>query len=312
MSATIWRGRIAFGMVAIPVRLHKAARRERIRFHHVYRPDAPAPAPGPRLVVPEPEPEPEAEPEPAAAPLPVARLHNLPAAASEYSETPQPIPKEQILKGYEIEKDRYVVFEPHEVAAVRPRTSTELPIAEFVDLREIDPLFFDASYYVVPESGAEKPYAVLYEALVKTGYAALGSLAMHGREHATVIRAGAHGLILHTLFFANEVHTSEEYTANADLVAAKELELAELYVRALAEKFDPARLQDPQEARLRALVESRRAETAPAAGQQPSRAGAAPPVDILEALRKSLAAARKPVKRESRASRQTARRPRTK
>lgn len=312
MPATIWRGRIAFGMVAIPVRLYKAARRERVRFHNVYRPDAPPRRTGPRLVVPEPKPEEEAvdfEPE---TPLPVARVHHAPVAPLDETPEPRPIPKENILKGFEIEKDRYVVLEPEEIAAVRPRTSTELAISEFVHTAEIDPVYFDASYYVAPEKGAEKPYAVLYGALAETGYAALGALAMHGREHATIIRPGARGLILHTLYFSNEVRSAEEYTSESGLATPKELELAEMYVRALAAKFDPAKLLDAQEERLRAIVESRRPQAAPAAGE--SAPPAAAPPDLLDALRKSLAAARKPVKREARSPRpvQTARRPRTK
>src|SRR5690349_1812821 len=199
MAASVWRGRIAFGMVSIPVRLFKAARRERIRFHHVYRPSV-----SEQEAEPEPEPEPPPppvrgrvreipsapvrieEPEPEPDPEPVARVRQF-AAGESRDERIQPA---QILKGYEIEKDRYVVLDPQEVAALRPRTSTELGISEFVKLDEIDPIYFDVSYYVAPDRGGEKPYAILDQALRKTGYAAVGSLTMHGREHATVIRAG--------------------------------------------------------------------------------------------------------------------------
>jgi DNA end-binding protein Ku len=90
-----------------------------------------------------------------------------------------PVEKPRVLKGYEIEKDRYVTFEPHEVASLRPRTSTELEMGPFVRLEEIDPIFFETSYYAVPDRGGEKPYALLYCALAETGYAAIGSLAMH-------------------------------------------------------------------------------------------------------------------------------------
>src|SRR5690349_19344361 len=142
MAASVWRGRLAFGMVSIPVRLYKAARRERIRFHHVYQPaaapeqfipaaeeeDEPAtPAPRGR-----PQESPRSAPTPAAEPSPVARVRNLQVA--EDSETA--VEKPQVLKGFEIEKDRYVTFEPHEVASLRPQTSKELEIAEFVRLEE--------------------------------------------------------------------------------------------------------------------------------------------------------------------------------
>ena len=91
----------------------------------------------------------------------------------------------------------------------------ELGITEFVRLAEIDPVFFDVSYYVEPEAGAEKPYALLFTALVDSGYAALGSLAMHGREHVAVIRPGRRGLILHTIFYAKEVRPEGEYAADS-------------------------------------------------------------------------------------------------
>jgi DNA end-binding protein Ku len=305
MAASVWRGRIAFGMVSIPVRLFKAARRERIRFHHVYRPSVFEQEREDAEPEPEPEPpspvrgrvremptspvrmeEPEAEPEPE----PVARVRQF-AATESHDERIQPA---QILKGYEIEKDRYVVLEPHEVAALRPRTSTELGISEFVKLDEIDPIYFDVSYYVAPDRGGEKPYAILDQALRKSGFAAVGSLTMHGREHATVIRPGKRGLILHTLFFAKDVRQEEEFAADPQLAGAKEVDLAAQFVKLLAAKFEPEKLKDSYEERLRALIEERKPAAASAQAERGTAAPAAPVIDILEALKKSIEAARKP------------------
>jgi DNA end-binding protein Ku len=123
-----------------------------------------------------------------------------------------------------------VTFQPSELAALRPQTSTELSIAEFVRLEEIDPIFFETSYYAAPDRGGEKPYALLFAALAETEYAAIGSLAMHGREHATVIRPGRRGLILHSLFYENEVRADEEYKTDSTMVSAKELELAKTVI----------------------------------------------------------------------------------
>jgi DNA end-binding protein Ku len=321
MAAITWKGRIAFGMVSIPVRLYKAARRERIRFHHVYQPEAeddveppePAVEPprrGPRLVAPA-DPTP-VEPEP---PL-VTRVRTMPMAMPPPGEpyaAPEPVRKQDILKAYEIEKDRFVTFQPREIAALRPRTSSELAITEFVRLAEIDPVFFDVSYYVEPDAGAEKPYAVLFTALVDSGYAAVGSLAMHGREHVAVIRPGRRGLILHTIFYAKEVRSEGEYTADSGLVGTKERELAKMLVDALAAPFEPEKLKNVQEERLRALIESRAGSAVPAVGAE-APPKIAPAVDIMEALRKSLAAARKPAQSETRPAPagQAARRPRKK
>ncbi len=299
MAATVWRGRLAFGMVSIPIRLYKAARRERIRFHHVYRSKETRAfeVPGEEKDAPDVEVGDGDGSKPVlAAPVMgarVARVRNLPAA--EGGEVP--IEKPQILKGYEVEKDRYVTFEPREVAALRPETSTELAIGQFVRVEEIDPIFFDTSYYAAPDGAGGKPYALLYRALAETGYAGLGRLAMHGREHAMLIRAGRRGLILHTLFYANEVRAGDEYTADADLVQEKELELAKRLTGALAAKFDPAGLKDEFEERLREAIDERRRAGVPEQAR-PERREPAPVVDILEALRKSIAAARKPPESE--------------
>lgn len=308
MPATVWRGRIAFGMVSIPVRLHKAARRERIRFHNVYRPIEPDLSPFAESNI-EDKPEvparrvgPEAEPElpsrcaespelPTAfgeAPDQIVRVHNAPVGGS----SPAPL-----LKGYELEEDQYVVLEPREIAALRPRTSTELNIMEFVLLQEIDPILFDTSYYIWPDRGGEKPYAILLEALRQSGCVALGSVAMHGREHAVVIRPATRGLALHTLYYANEVRRNEEYTSDPQVVGAKELELAKMLVQALASKFEPEKLKDTFEERLRELIDSR-SQLAVASEHPRTEPAEAKVADLMETLRKSLEMARKPVKSE--------------
>jgi DNA end-binding protein Ku len=305
MPSTVWRGRIAFGMVAIPVRLYKAARRERIRFHHVYAP----------------EPEPEYEPEPLSK-KGRGIVHEFPAPARpspEYEQVSRvresvgsgdgdarPVPRSEILKGFEASKDQYVVFKPSEIAALRPPTSSELEIVEFVKLAEIDPIFFDASYYVAPEKGGERPFALFVSALQRTGDVAVGTLAMHGREHAVVIRPGKQGLILHTLFYANEVRADEEWSGDAAPVNEKELELAMLLVQSMAEPFEPAKLKDTFEERLRELVEAR----APTPARGAAASAPPPAIDILEALKRSLAA-RKPIQPERR-TRPSAKKARTK
>lgn len=294
-------------MVSIPVRLYKAARRERIRFRRVYRepetPEKETASPKeeepvtanryPRNVQPMPMPAPE---ESSAVSDLVERIRSLPVTDI----TGAPVEKQKVLKGYEIEPNRYVTLDPSEVAALRPQTSTDLDIVEFVRMQEIDPLFLETSYFAAPEHGGEKPYALLFRALSETGYAAIGSFAMHGREHAAVIRPGRRGLILHTLFYANEVRAEEEHAADARLVNAKELELAKLLVDALAAKFDPSKLKDAYEERLSKLIETRAAAGVAAHKEREGIARRAPVVDIMNALRQSLAAARKPPRAETR------------
>ena len=301
MAATTWRGRLAFGLVSIPVRLYPAARRERIKFHHVMRqaPSAPAPPEQPEPTTFEPPrtrlrevPRPAEVPPPE--PTPVERVRNAPARRTE----DEFVPPAEVLKGFEYEDNRYVVLDPREIAELRPRTSSELEIVEFVKLEQVDPVYFDASYYVAPDKNGEKPYALLFEALRRTGYAALGTFAMHGREHAAAVRTGQHGLLLHTLYYANEIRAQDEYRVDSGLAAAKELELATAFVKALAGKFDPTRFKDTFQERVRELIEARaQSGLAPDVAATSEVSRVAPAVDILAALRKSLEMARKPVAR---------------
>jgi len=279
MAASVWRGSISFGLVTIPVRLVKAARRERTRFRRVQRVAAPEASEPLGKILKFPRGETEVQPPPPAVEEAVVRVRNEPMG--------------EILKGYEVAKDEFVVVTPEEVSALRPRTSTELEITEFVKTEEIDPIYYETSYYVVPDSGGEKPYSLLFAALKQTGHAGLGSLAMHGREHVVLIRAGKDALVLHTMFYANEVSPAALHVDDAN---PKELELANMLVRALESKFEPEKWKDHYEERLQELIGSRAPAPAASAGSPTP----APAADIMEALRKSLEAARKPVASEQR------------
>ncbi len=305
MAATIWRGRLVFGLVSIPVRLQKAARRERVQFHNVY-PMATASA------------APQAASAAARAPAPEAQsnVHQFPGRSDTSAGAPQPervgrvhqafvgedpnqvLHKSDLLKAYEVERDKYVVLDSAEVSALRARASTNLEIAEFVGLNEIDRNYFDASYYIAPDSGGEKAYALFYRALVETGCVAVGELVMYGREYAVCIRPGSHGLVLHTLFFANEVRLADEAPADLGLVDAKELELAKMLVNAQRATFDAKKLKDKFRERVLEVIESRAQSAVPGAAAGNQRA-AAPVVDIMDALRRSLDATRKPPQSEA-------------
>jgi DNA end-binding protein Ku len=220
----------------------------------------------------------------------VVRVRNEPVSGLNEA----PVQRAEIMKGYEVARDQFVVLAPEEVAALRPRTSTELEITEFVRAEEIDPVYYEASYYVMPEVGGEKAYTLLFAALKETGHAGIGSLAMHGREHVALIRAGREALVLHSMFYANEVGRAS-FRVAAEGANVKELELAKMLVGVLEAKFDPEKWKDRYEERLKALIESR---SPVAADSRQSESKQAPAADIMEALRKSLEMARKPVGRE--------------
>jgi DNA end-binding protein Ku len=309
MASSVWRGRITFGLVTIPVRLVKAARRERTRFRRVQRVsaaapqtdddyDTPEPSPPPARVLEfrssgqgAPPPPPEVADDEDAAEEAVVRVRNTQVSGL----TDKPVQPSQVLKGYEVSKDEFVVLAPEEVQALRPRTSTELEITEFVRVEEIDPVYYDVSYYVVPESGGEKAYALLHAALRETGHAGVAALTMHGRENVVLIRAGKSALVLHTMFYANEVGRADY--AGGEETKPKEVELAKMLVGALEAKFEPEKWKDQYEERLKALIESRTPVAAAGAPDRTERAPA-PVADIMEALKKSLAMARKPVASE--------------
>jgi DNA end-binding protein Ku len=259
MANSIWKGHIAFGLVAIPVKLHAAARSQAVSFNQLHQCDH-------------------------------SRVKQVLYCQAE----DQPVARNELVKGYEYEKDRYVVVEEGELEQISPRSSRVMEVLEFVPEAEVDPVYLDASYYVAPERAGEKPYTLLYEALRRTGQAALAQLTMHNREHLVLLRPGRFGLMLHTLFYRDEIRALEEFRTDTEWVTPQELELARLLVESLAAHFEPANYKDNYRESVRALIDAKiRGEER----KQPGAITWAPPpvTDILEALKASLARAKKPV-----------------
>jgi DNA end-binding protein Ku len=180
-----------------------------------------------------------------------------------------------------------------------------MEIVRSVRLSEIDPVFFETSYYVVPDRGGEKPYAILFEALRETQHVALARVGMYGREHVVIVRPGDHGILAHTMFYVDEIRSENEFRANVDGVGAKELELAKTFLEAIEAPFAPKEFKDVYREDLQAMIAKKMSEAGSAPGvQQPK--GTAPVVDILEALKKSIAMARKPPSQETQPKRKTA------
>jgi len=202
-------------------------------------------------------------------------------------------PAASITKGYEYEQGRFVTIAPEELRSIVPSTSSDMEIVEFVRLAEIDPVYFEASYYVKPEEPGRKPYALLYEAMREAGFAAVGQFAMHRRDRVAILRPGPTGLMAHTMYFASEVRSDQEVRADKSLVTPKEVTLAKSLVSALAGPFEPAKYRDKYRDRLEALIAAKveGKETVSVAASAPH---ARPAVDIIEALRKSLEAVKKP------------------
>lgn len=313
VATAVWKGHLTFGLVSIPIRLHRAARAEKISFrqlHRTYAPmDSPKPQRGRSLPPPEPAEQPLAMPvrgprlnEAAAFEMPPRRTGREEVAPPQpvvsrvqqrlYNQSEdEPVERAEVVRGYEYEPDRFVVIEEEELRAITPETARNMQILEFVKFDEIDPLYLESSYYVSPEKAGEKAYSLLYEALKRSAYVAIAEFAMHRREHIVVVRAGKRGIILHTLFYNNEVRREDEYPANESLVNPKELDVAIMLVKSMSGPFEPEKFRDTYKEKLEALI------AAKIQGREVARtpaAKAAPVVDIMEALQKSLQMVAKP------------------
>jgi DNA end-binding protein Ku len=252
MATSVWKGHLTFGLVSIPIRLFAAARSERISLN---------------------------------------QLHNVC-----HSRIRQPqfcpvcnrqIERSEIIKGFEYEKDQYVLFTEEELDKLDPPSARTMEILEFVRADEVDPLYFDASYYATPEDAGKKAYHLLLEAMEESGYAAIAKLYMHQREYIVVIRPRAHGLTLHTMFYADEIRSVAEY-GEKDSAEPKEQEkkLALQLIESLAAPFQPQKYHDEYRQSLRSMIEAKLKGQEVAAAPHPQLA---PVVDLMEALKKSLA-----------------------
>src|SRR5579884_1052021 len=310
MATTIWKGHLSFGLVTIPVRLYRAARAEKVSFHQLYRGPAGSRPPEPEESDVEAEPPPPpprgrkasapppaspfiAREQPAAPPPPEAQLSRIRQSAyvpESDAGAAAPVSRKDLVRGYEYDRGQYVVVTDEDLKSITPETRKDAQILEFVHLNEIDPVYFETSYYVLPDSGGETAYALLFEALKQTGYAAVTEIAMHRREHIAIIRPGPRGLLAHTMFYSSEVRSQEEFRTDTSLVKPRELEMAKMLVESLAAKFEPGKYRDTYREKLEAMIQAR------VEGRQVAPAAEAPKqekvVDIMEALRKSLDAAK--------------------
>ncbi|MEO7651732.1 MAG: Ku protein, partial [Bryobacteraceae bacterium] len=264
MATSVWKGHLTFGLVSLPVRLLSAARAETISFNLLHKADH-------------------------------SRIRQVTFCQSE----DKPVPRSELVKGFEYEKDRYVVIEDEDIKKVAPKSARVMEILEFVPAKEVDPVYLESSYYMAPDEGGEKPYALLFEALRQSSYYGIAKVAMHNREHIVVLRPGKRGILLHTMYYADELRQVDEFRTDTQLVKEKELALASHLIDALAAPFEPEKYKDTYRENLQALIETKRQ------GQKVveiSSPHIAPVIDIMEALRKSLEIKKKPMVAASQAA----------
>jgi DNA end-binding protein Ku len=259
MASTVWKGHLTFGLVSLPIKLFSAARSETVSFNQLHKSDH-------------------------------SRVKQVLYCQAE----DKPVPRSELVKGYEYEKDKYVVLDDEDVKKAAPPTAKTMEILEFVKTDEVDPVYMESSYYVAPDEAGEKPYSLLFEGLKRTGYVALAKVAMHNREHIVILRPGVKGIILHTMYYADEVRKVEEFRTDSTLIKDKELELATTLIESLAAPFEPEKYQDAYRENLMAMIQAK--VEGKELVEAPTTEKLAPVVDIMEALKMSLAQAKKPAR----------------
>jgi DNA end-binding protein Ku len=270
MPATVWKGYLSFGLVSFPVRLFAAARPEAIHFHMLHKKD-------------------------------LSRIKEVWYCAEEN----KPIERADIVKGYEYTKGEYVVVEADELKKIAPPTASTMDILQFVREDEVDPIFLESSYYLAPEEAVSKPYVLLLKAMTDTKHFAVAKVTMHGREHVAVIRPTDDGMVLHTLYYVNELHKANAAGRKAkSQFNAKEVQLAKSLISSLAAPFKPDVFHDQYRENVERLIEQKKKGQKITLVKQPK---AAPVADILAALQQSLkesakAAPKKTTKKRARAA----------
>lgn len=261
MAASIWSGALSFGLVNIPVRLASAVRSaERTSFRMLHEEDM----------------------------TPIKFERVCPADG-------EVVPWKEIVKGYEYSKGKYVVVTPEELARVRTPSSKAVEMTDFVKADEIDPRYFDTPYYLLPQKGGEKAYALLREALSNTAMVGIGKLTLRQKEHLVAVRPIGDALVLEIMRFAEELIAPEDLTfpdTAGQKVRPQELAMAEQLIANLAEPFDPAKYHDEYEAKLKALLKAKlKGRKLP--DEEETSPESTPVIDLVARLQASLASAAK-------------------
>jgi DNA end-binding protein Ku len=259
MGRPIWNGSISFGLVNVPVKLYSATSPKEVRFHMLHDKDG-------------------------------GRIQQKRVCGIDGEE----VPWEHITKGFEISKGRYVAVEKEELAAFHPKGNKAIEIEDFVGLDEIDPIYYESTYYLVPDKGAAKPYALLNEAMKRTGKVGIGRFVLRTKQYLAAVRPMGKALAISTMLYADEVVEQDELDGLPDAhgkPGERELKMAEQLVGSLSGKFDVRKYKDDYREQVLALLE-RKAEGEEIVAEPAAKETRGKVVDLMEALQKSLAAAR--------------------
>jgi len=254
MARAIWKGSLAFGLVNVPIELHTAVRDSRPRFRLLHAKDE--------------------------SPVEYQRVCRREG---------KPVSWEDIVKGYEYAKGHFVVLTKDDFETAAVEKSRTVEILEFVDGKEIDDRFFEQPYYVAPAKGSERAYAVLREALRKTGQVGVASIIMRESQHLAALEVSGDAMVLTMMRFAEELVDTKPLDLPAkSLVREKELQLAVTLVESLADKWQPEKYKDQYRENLMHVIEAKLKGKRPKLEGGPSGPGRGEVVDLMERLRKSL------------------------
>jgi DNA end-binding protein Ku len=258
MAASVWSGYLTFGLISMPVRLFSGARSSGISFNQLHRTDH-------------------------------ARVKQQLVCSADG----QVLERSDIVKGYEYRKGEYVIIEPEEIKKIEPKTAKTMEILEFVKAADVDPVYFESSYYMMPEEAGRRPYALLTKALEESDYVAIAKLTMHNREYTVFLRPHKGGMMLHTMYYAEEVREVESFGAPENVeVKEAEIKVAHQLIEALAGDWDPEKYHDTFQENLKKMIEAKLEGGEVQEVEKPKKL--APVVDLMAALKESLAQTKKP------------------
>ncbi len=252
MAASVWSGYLTFGLISMPVKLFSGARSSGISFNMLHRDD-------------------------------LSRLKQQYVCLADG----KVVERSDIVKGYEFRKDEYVVIEPEEIKKIEPKTAKTMEILEFVKTSEVDPVYFESSYYMIPDEAGRRPYALLTKAMEESEYVAIAKLTMHNREYTVFLRPHEGGMMLHTMYYKEEVREVEGFGAPDVELKDAEVKVAHQLIEALADEWDPEKYHDTFQDNLKNLIQTKLEGGKIAEVEKPKKL--APVVDLMSALKASLA-----------------------
>jgi DNA end-binding protein Ku len=267
LATAVWSGTITFGLVSIPVKLFAATTSHNVSFNLLHR-----------------------------------ECKNRINLQNYCAHCEKVVERSDLVKGYQYEKNQYVLIEDEDMDSVQPESSSNLEITQFINVNDVDPIYFERTYYLGPDKGSEKTFALLSTAMQETTRAALGKLVMRNHEYLALIRPGMDGLLVHFMLYADEIRENENKVGKDIEIRPKEVQLAKQLIENLSEPFEPDKFHDEYVSKLEEMIEAKikgRKLTVVTPKARPKV------VDLMDALQKSVQQTKRPVARAGNEQRST-------